>query len=307
MSRIIVTGASGFVGSALMQYLRARGLAAIGVSRRAGPLVDCVVGAYDNLAQITTVLREGDVIIHLAARAHQTGTADDAAFADNIRTTRALLTAARQSGAARFVFVSSIGVNGHRTVAAPFTEKDTPSPAEPYARSKLACEQAVAQAGGDGLKHVIVRPPLVYGPDAPGNFARLARAVARGWPLPLGAVRNRRSFVAVANLVDFLHVCAQHPAAIGQTFLIADGEDLSTPQWIARMAKAIGLNSPPLLAVPEPWLRLAGTILDRRAAVDRVCDSLQVDITLARSRLDWSPVMGVDEGLLCAMMRYRAQ
>lgn len=305
MSRVVVTGASGFIGAALVRHLRGLGRPNVGIGRRATPEVDHVVNAYaaDPLAAL---LREGDVVCHLAARAHRVGPEDDAEFHDNIRTTAALLQACYTRRTARLVFVSSIGVNGQRTQAAPFTELDEPAPGEPYARSKLSCERLVASASDSGgMDHVIVRPPLVYGPGAPGNFGRLARAVASGRPLPLGAIRNCRSFVAIANLVDFLTLCADHPAARNQTLLIADGEDLSTPQWIRRMAAAAGRPNACLVPVPELWLQTAGALLGRRAAVARVCDSLQVDTTLARARLGWSPPVSVDEGLRLAMAPFR--
>lgn len=302
MSRLVVTGASGFIGAALVQHLRRLGRPCAGISRRAGPAVDAVVPDYTRAA-LTPWVREGDVLVHLAARAHRPGPAHDDDFADNLRTTAALVEVCRAQGVARLVFMSSVGVHGQRTVDTPFTERDAPAPEEAYGRSKLACEQGVAAAAG--LDHVIVRPPLVYGAGAPGNFARLALAVARGWPLPLGAIRNRRSFVAVDNLVDFLALCATHPAARHQTFLVADGEDLSTPQWITRMAAAAGRRSPRLLPVPPACLRAAGTLLGRRGATQRLCDSLQVDSTLARTTLGWTPVVGVDEGLRRAMAPLR--
>lgn len=301
MSRLVVTGASGFIGAALVQHLRARGRPCAGIGRRAAPMVDAVVPAYA-AASLAPWVREGDVVVHMAARAHRLGPTDDD-FADNLRTTAALVDSCRARGAARLVFVSSVGVHGQRTVDAPFNEQDTPAPAEAYARSKLACERLVTAA--TDLEHVIVRPPLVYGAGAPGNFARLAQAVAHGRPLPLGAIRNRRSFVAVDNLVDFLVRCAGHPAARNQTFLVADGEDLSTPQWIRRMAAAAGRRNAYLLPVPPACLRAVGTLLGRGAAVQRLCDSLQVDSTLARSRLGWTPVIGVDEGLRRAMAPFR--
>ncbi len=305
MSRIVVFGASGFVGSALVRHLRQNNRTVVGISRAASAEADHVVGAYTQ-AEIAPLLCAGDVIVHLAAKAHdRTRFDDDSSFHANVHTTKELLAAARSANTSRFIFLSSVGVNGPRTLHRPFDESDIPAPQEAYARSKLACEQLVIAATADQtMVHVIVRPPLVYGPDAPGNFGRLARAVAWGRPLPVGAIRNQRSFVALGNLIDFLTCCVDHPSAAQQVFLIADGKDLATSEWVRRMAKAIG-RPDPAVAVPVSWLKLASSLVGKRATVDRLSDSLCVDITKARQMLGWTPPFSIDQALTNAMQTWR--
>jgi nucleoside-diphosphate-sugar epimerase len=214
---------------------------------------------------------------------------------------------AAEMGIRRFVFLSSIGVNGVRSTR-PFTEADAPAPQEPYAVSKLEAEHALMQiAEKTGMEVVILRPPLVYGPDAPGNFGRLLGAVRRGLPLPLGAVtHNRRTLVALDNLVDLIVTCVTHPAAANQIFLAGDSEDLSTADLLRRLAQALAV---PLRLLPVPvWLLSAtATMLGKRAMIDRLCGSLQVDISKARELLGWSPPLSVDEALRRTASHYRAR
>jgi nucleoside-diphosphate-sugar epimerase len=204
---------------------------------------------------------------------------------------------ARQSAAAgvrRFVFLSSVKVNGE---AGCYTESDAAAPGDAYAISKHEAEVGLREIGAaTRMEIVIIRPPLVYGPGARANFGALVRAVARGVPLPFGRVDNRRSLVGLDNLVDFILTCATHPAAAHETFLVSDGEDLSTADLVRRMGRAMGRPAR-LLPIPPALLMHAATLLGRRDLAGRLLGSLQVDITKAKRQLGWTPPVSVDEGL----------
>ncbi|HZY20333.1 MAG TPA: NAD-dependent epimerase/dehydratase family protein [Ramlibacter sp.] len=300
--RIAVTGAGGFVGRALVSHLANRGAEVLAISRQGEVAGACSVVPWPASAQAQARLLAGsDAVVHLAAVAHAAaqGTAgqDLATFAPNLALTRQVAMACGAAGVPRLVLTSSIGVHGVRTHGRPFTEDDPPAPVEPYAASKLACERAAAELTAQhqvGL--VVVRPPLVYGPRAPGNFGALWRAVARGRVLPLGSIDNRRSLVGVGNLAHLLALCAVHAQAPGQAFLAADGEDVSTPELVRRIARAQG-RPVRVPALPLALLRLAGTLAGRRGAVERLGWSLQVDAGKARRLLGWQPPYGLDEGL----------
>jgi nucleoside-diphosphate-sugar epimerase len=198
----------------------------------------------------------------------------------------------------RFVFVSSVKVHGEQTASdKPFVETMAPAPKDAYAVSKDEAEQGLRSIASEtDMEVVILRPPLVYGAGVGANFAALMRAVDRGRPLPLGAIHNRRSLVALDNLVDFILTCAEHRAAANQTFLVSDGEDLSTTDLVRRLGRAM---EAPTRLIPVPaWLLIAGaTLLGRRGVAERLCGNLQVDISKARRLLGWSPPIDVDEGL----------
>jgi len=298
-SPIAITGASGFIGRALARHLHARGCAVTAVARHAwdAPAGVRVIGLqdYEDTAALAAAFQGVSCVLHLAALAHREGSA--AEFDASVRAARSVAETALRSGVRRLVFLSSIGVNGHRTDGRPFTEEDAPRPAEPYAHSKLQAEQAViAACAGSTLDYVIVRPPLVYGPDAPGNFGRLVRLVRRGWPLPLGAIRNARSFIALENLVDLLAVCAHHPAAANQVLLAADAEDLSTPELVRCIAAGLGLPAR-LVPVPPGLLRAGAQLLGRERLADSLCGSLQVDAAKAGRLLGWQPRVRAAEGV----------
>ena len=198
----------------------------------------------------------------------------------------------------RFVFVSSIKVNGEATpTGSSFTADDLPAPLDAYGISKMEAEQGLREiASQTGMQVVIVRPPLVYGPGVKANFAAMMRWLQRGVPLPLGAIHNQRSLVALDNLVDLLVTCLTHPAAANQTFLVSDGEDVSTTELLRRMGQAMGKPAR-LLPVPASWLQLAATLVGKRAVAQRLCGSLQVDIEKTRQLLGWSPPLTLDQGL----------
>ena len=217
----------------------------------------------------------------------------------NVNGTRQLARQAADAGVRRFIFVSSVKVNGEHSLAGrPLTAADAPAPLDPYGISKLEAEQALqALSTETGMEMVIVRPPLVYGPGVKANFGSLLRWLSKGWPLPLGAVHdNRRSLVAVDNLADLLLTCVDHPAAASQTFLASDGEDLSTTELLRRMGQALGKPAR-LLPVPPALLRWGATALGKADIAQRLLGSLQVDITHTRQTLGWTPPITVDEGL----------
>lgn len=203
---------------------------------------------------------------------------------------------AAQAGVKRFVFVSSIKVNGEGRNA-PYRETDAPAPEDAYAISKWEAEQGLWRIAQEtGLEVVVLRPPLIYGPGVKANFRRLLNTVARGWPLPLGAIENRRSLLYLGNFVDAIRACVEHPAAAGQTFLVDDGQPVSTPELVRAVARAMGRPAR-LLAVPAGVLELAGVLLGKRAVVARLTDSLWVDNSLIRTRLNWSPPYSMEVGL----------
>lgn len=308
--RLLITGANGFVGAPLCTELFRQG-AAVRAAMRTGSVdsdkFECtVVGAIDGGTDWSTALVDQDVVIHLAARVHvMNDTAADplAAFRQvNVEGTLNLARQAAAAGVKRFVFISSVKVNGEYTLPGQaFTEADAPNPQDAYGISKHEAEQGLRQlAANTGMDVVIIRPPLVYGPGVKANFASLMRAAQRGWPLPLGAVDNRRSLVALDNLVDFIVTCVNHPQAANQTFLVSDGHDLSTAELVRGMARAAGVSAR-LVPVPVWALQAAAALMNKRESVQRLCSSLQVDISKARTLLGWMPPISVDEGLRRAL------
>lgn len=301
---VVVTGANGFVGSALLERLQHAQVPVVGVVRHALPAADCVRGpALEGRGDWVGLLEGCGVLVHTAARVHVLrDSVSDPLSAYREVNVEGSLNLARQAAAAgvrRFLFVSSIKVNGERTfVRRPFTADDDPSPEDAYGTSKAEAEGGLrAIAGETGMEVVIVRPPLVYGPGVKANFLSMMRWLRRGVPLPLGAVEdNRRSLVALDNLVDLIVTCIDHPAAANRTFLVSDGEDLSTAELLRRLAAAMGVPAR-LLPVPVWMLEAGAAALGKRALMQRLCGNLQVDIASTREVLGWCPPIGVDEGL----------
>jgi len=308
--KVRVTGANGFVGCEVLKRLNlTSGLQAVGsVRRAAGSIGVTVVEVGDLTAQTdwSMALAFADTVVHLAARVHvMHDTEVDPLAAFRVVNVGGTLNLARQAavaGVKRFVFISSIKVNGEFTLSGrAFTEVDPPNPQDAYGQSKHEAEQGLRQIAFDtGMEVVIIRPPLVYGLGVKANFAALMRAVQRGWPLPLGAVHNQRSLVALSNLVDFIVICITHPQAANQTFLVSDGQDLSTTELVLGMAQAAGVPAR-LLPVPVWALQAGASLLGKGDAVQRLCGNLQVDISKARSLLGWVPPVSVEEGLRRAM------
>lgn len=304
---ILVTGATGFVGRALCAALIKGGPIRIVVRNAAGESpadgVDVVRGELSATADWSAAMAGVVAVVHCAARVHVMN--DDAVdpLAEfrriNVEGSLQLARQAAAAGVRRFVFLSSIKVNGEQTdPGRPFTADQAPGPLDPYGISKMEAEAALrALARETGMAVVIIRPPLVYGPAVKGNFLAMMRALWRGIPLPLGAVTaNRRSLVALDNLVDLIVTCIDHPAAANQTFLVSDAEDLSTAALLRRMGQQLGRPAR-LLPVPVGVLRLAATLLGRPGIAQRLCGSLEVDIDKTRHLLGWSPPLSVDEGL----------
>jgi len=301
--RVMVTGASGFIGQSLCAELKRRCINIIPIIRSKKQASDAaMVGNNDAATKWLSSLQDVDSVIHLAARVHviRDSSSDPLAEFRSVNT-EGTLNLARQAGEVgvrRFIFLSTIGVNGNSTLQGKvFAPTDTPSPYDPYSSSKYQAEiglHSIAQS--TGMEVVIIRPPLVYGANAPGNFGKLTRLVAKGLPFPLGSINNLRSFVGIDNLVDFIITCLEHPAAANETFLVSDGEDLSTPDLIRRMARA--MNHPArLLPVPVWALQAGASLLGKGDAVQRLCGNLQVDISKARELLGWNPPFSADEGL----------
>ena len=308
--RLLITGATGFVGKAVCEQAMQHGLSVKGALRIHGGVPSCVepfiVGEINAATDWGSALRDVSVIVHLAARVHvmhDTATDPLAAFrAVNVDGALNLARQAAAAGVKRFVFISSVKVNGESTqFERAFTEADAPNPQDAYGQSKHEAEQGLRQlSAATGMEVVIIRPPLVYGPAVKANFAALMRAVQRGWPLPLGAVRNQRSLVALDNLVDFIFTCITNPQAANHTFMVSDGQDLSTTELVRGMAQAAGVTAR-LLPVPVWALQAGAKLLGKGDAVQRLCGNLQVDISKARSLLGWVPPVSVEEGLRRAM------
>lgn len=307
---VLVTGASGFVGRHVVAELLRRSAKVRAVVRPGGAATLTVSGvelvglsgfgfATADWADAVAGCR---VVIHLAARAHvlHDPHEDPAAafYLANVDFARACAAAAASAGVKRFIFMSSIGVHGGASGTRPFHADSDLAPHTLYARSKADAEGALAEVvHGTGMELTVIRPPLVYGPGAPGNFAALLSAVERGWPLPLGKVTiNHRSFVAIDNLVDLIMTCLDHPAAANRTFLVSDGEDLSIADLLRRLGVAMGRPAR-LLPVPVGVLALAAKLLGKMEMFQSLCGSLQVDISKTRELLGWCPPIGVDEGL----------
>ena len=315
MAKIAVTGATGFVGNALVVKL---------VSLPRFEVLAWVRKTPVHVLSGLQYVQQGDlsldgswqkdlagvgVLVHAAARVHvmhDTATDPMAEFRRvNVQGTLRLARQAAAAGVRRFIFISSIKVNGEATApGVPFFADDLPVPLDPYGVSKMEAEQGLRDiAAQTGMEVVIVRPPLVYGPGVKANFKAMMRWLARGIPLPLGAIDNRRSLVALGNLVDLIVTCIDHPAAANQTFLVSDGEDLSTTQLLQRMGQALGKPAR-LVPVPPALLKLGAALVGRPAVAPRLCGSLQVDISKTQQLLGWAPPLSVDEGLKKAAEGY---
>jgi nucleoside-diphosphate-sugar epimerase len=298
---ILVTGAEGLVGKAIVSELTTRGIPYRAVARKSGKGY-FGIGNIEPLTDWTAALEGVDVIVHLASRAHVTNEALPDTIAQlravDVNSTLNLARQAAQAGVKRFVFISSIKVNGEMTVPGrPFTAEDLPNPQNPYAQSKLETEQGLFALSQElGFEVTVIRPPLVYGPGVKANFAKMLDWVDRGIPLPLGSVCNKRSFIFVGNLADVIILSTTHPNAAGQVFVVSDGEDISTTELFSRLAAALGRPSR-IIALPAWLLSVAAAALGKRAIANRLIESLQVDATKTRELLGWSPRQNVTEGL----------
>ena len=312
--KFMISGASGFIGKALCAELLRRGQSVNAAVRSGNSLIEkaevIIVGAIDSKTNWADALRDVDVVIHLAARVHvmrESATDPLAEFLKvNLHGTSNLARQAACSGAKRLIYVSSIKVNGEQTNATQsFTELDEPTPPDFYSISKWQAEQALWRIAQEtGLEIVVVRPPLVYGPGVKGNFAQMLAVVTKHIPLPFASVHNRRSLIYVGNLVDALITCATHPVAAGQTYLVCDGEDVSTPDLLRRLGGARGC---PVYLFPFPsnWLRRLGKLSGKSDQVERLLGSLQVDSGKIRRDLNWVPPYTLQQGLQATAESHR--
>ena len=301
-----MTGANGFVGHALCAGAAARGMQVRGSIRHQCDLPAgverVVVGEIDEKTNWWGALNGCDIVMHLAARAHVMHESAKNPLEEfrrvNVQGTEHLARNAVASGVKRFVYVSSIKVNGEETLGGKsYAERDMPMPQDAYGVSKWEAEQVLHRVAEEtGLEVVIVRPPLVYGAGVKGNFAQLLSVLMRGIPLPLASIRNQRDLIYVGNLVDALIACATHPAAVGQTYLVSDGEGVSTPDLIRNLAQALGKFN---LVFPFPIyvMRFCAGLFGKSAAVDRLTQSLQIDSSKIRKELCWKPPCRMQQGL----------
>jgi UDP-glucose 4-epimerase len=311
---VLVTGAQGFVGLPLSTSLVKLGYQVRGAVRgrsQANAGQETVSVADINGDTVwAEALVDVAVVIHLAARVHvMNETAADALSAYrkvNVEGTLNLAKQAVQAGVKRFIFISSIKVNGEGTVLGyPYHEEQAPAPVDAYGLSKYEAELALQQLAKDtGLEVVIIRPTLIYGPGVKANFKAMVRCLALGIPLPLGGIHNQRSLLALDNLIDLIQVCIAHPAAAQQTFLASDGVDMSTPELLTAMAIALGKPAK-LIKLPERLLMTAAKLLGKQAMAQRLCGSLQVDSCKARELLGWQPPISVQEALHKVAVAYR--
>lgn len=302
--RVLLTGATGFVGKRLMHNLMLDTDVELSVALRSNdfsvPTNAFCVGDLNGDTDWTQAIKGTSVAIHCAARAHIMSDDMTNSLTEyrriNVEGTLNLARQAADAGVKRFIFISSIGVNGNINKI-PFTEEDQPNPVEPYAKSKFEAELGLWEIQCQTpMDVVIIRPPLVYGPGAPGNFASLMRCIEKGFPLPLGCINNRRSLVALDNLVDLIITCIEHPAAANQVFLAGDGQDLSTTELLRGVGKAIDKPAR-LIPVPVGMLMFGAIFIGKKSVAQRLLGSLQVDISKARNLLGWEPPLSVEEGL----------
>lgn len=303
--KVLVTGAGGFVGEALVfRLLVDKKIVPVAAVRGATRLQGLCPTVFFDLGDPKTlpVLNEVRVVVHAAARVHVMNETASDALAEfrkaNVEGTLRLARHAAESGVKRFIFISSIKVNGESTSPGkPFKADDAPAPVDPYGVSKHEAEQALRQLASEtGMEVVIVRPPLVYGPGVKANFLSMLRWLNKGVPLPFGAISNQRSLVAIGNLVDFVVTCIDHPAAANQTFLVSDGEDLSTTQLLRQLAGALGKKAR-LLPMPEWLLTVGAFALKKQTVAQRICGSLQVDISKNQKLLGWRPPVNTDKAM----------
>jgi nucleoside-diphosphate-sugar epimerase len=312
MPNVLVTGANGFVGAQLVSRLEHDDRFRVRKARRDADQCDersIDVGDIGPETDWSSALAGTDVVVHCAARVHvmNDSSADPlAAFRKvNLHGTLNLARQAVAAGVRRFVFVSSVKVNGETTTnLPPFTSLSAPAPVDAYGKSKWEAEQGLwTIARETGLDVVIVRPPLVYGPGVKANFLRLMKAVRKGLPLPLARVRNQRSMVYVGNLVDLLSICTMHPDAVSQTFLVSDGVDLSTQDLVKQLAMAMHIK-PRLIGVPPSLMLAAAHMVGKSDVADRLLGSLQVDMTLTRNTLGWQPPYSIECGIAATVNGY---
>lgn len=300
--RLLVTGATGFVGRALLPKLSAYELRVLGRTKPSDvPSTDFFKAPIDDKSDYSHALEGVDCVIHLAARVHVMAEKAKDPLAEfcaiNRDGTLNLARCALRAGVKRFIFISTIKVNGESTGAKPFAASDKPSPQDPYAVSKFEAEEGLRKLTDNSqMGLVIIRPPLIYGPGVGANFEKMIRLVETGFPLPFASVTNKRSLLALNNLVDFILACVFHKDAAGKTFLISDGKDLSTAELLTVIAHAKGKKAR-LFSFPQSLLYWGARLFGFQAIFDRLCGSLQVDVSLAKAELNWEPKVTMDAQL----------
>ncbi|MGE6565644.1 UDP-glucose 4-epimerase family protein [Pseudomonas hunanensis] len=312
--RVLITGASGFVGSAVLRRLSEEGIPVRGAYRKwpihSVPGDACLSPGLSSDSCWHDLLEDVSVVVHSAARVHIMKDLAQDPLTEfrtvNVDGTLALARQAAALGVKRFVFISSIKVNGEETVdGRSFTAESQPAPVDPYGVSKYEAELGLKQIADEtGLEVVIIRPVLVYGPGVKGNFLSMMKWLDRGVPLPFGAINNKRSLVFLDNLVDLIFICLVHSAAAGQVFLASDGHDLSTSSLLRRLSSALGRPAR-LLPIPSALIEIFARLIKRRSIAQRLCGSLQVDIEKNQRLLDWHPPVSIDHGLAAVATYYK--
>lgn len=300
---ILITGGAGFIGKCLISLLKDRPLLVCGRLKPQQLSLENFI-ALDLSKDLINVdvLTNVETVIHCAAHVHVMNDSSSEILAKfkqvNTEATVSLAKQAASAGVKRFIFLSSIKVNGESTLnSLPFKYDDASKPEDPYGISKAEAEAGLRQIAADTkMEVVIIRPPLVYGPGVKANFAAMIKLAKKNLPMPLGAINNKRSLVALDNLVDLIVTCIDHPKAANQTFLVSDDQDVSTTELLQMMTRAAG-KTPRLLPVPVSWLKLAGKLTGKQAVVERLCGNLQVDITHTKQTLGWVPPITVEEGI----------
>ena len=297
---ILVTGANGFLGSRLCTHLSSNNHHILRAQRKSADNA-YYTGDITPETDWSSYLSDIDVIVHTAARVHvmnDTVADPGAAFmSTNCLATLNLATQAANAGVKRFIFISSVKANGEETTSSPFTETILSPPNDPYGRSKYEAEQELIRLSKTKqMEVVIIRPPLVYGPGVKANFEKMISCIKNGIPLPFGSIKNKRSFVFIDNLVDFISICLTHPAAKGEIFLVSDDQDISTSELSRFIAKGLG-KTVTLLPVPEKLIKLIAYIIHKPQFASRLCGSLCLDITKAKKLLDWRPKISIEQGI----------
>jgi len=316
--RILLTGSTGFVGRGLLERMSTHvGMETVAVVRDSSAelpkdVATFRIGDMGGNTDWQSAMEGIDAVIHCAARVHVMSAPSSDPLAEfrqvNVNATLNLAEQAARAGVRRFIFISSVKVNGEGTESGkPYLADSPPAPLDPYGISKMEAEQGLRELASEtGMEVVIIRPVLVYGPGVKANFRSMMSWLSKGVPLPLGAIHNSRSLVALDNLVDLIVTCIDHPNAANQTFLVSDAEDLSTTELLQRMGQALGAPAR-LLRVPAPLLRMGAAVLGKGSVAQRLCGSLQVDISKTRELLGWTPPVNVDDALRRTAEHYLAK
>lgn len=305
MMKILVTGASGFVGRYLVNDLSKTDEVIACVREKSSLLPSSVQQIVDNNFFDIAIPKDTDVIVHLAGIAHNKNNSVDEFKKINVDGTLELARKALQTNVKQFIFISSIGVNGNSTYGKAFTEQDIPNPTNDYTKSKYEAEKALAKLfENTHIDLVIIRPPLIYAHDAPGNFASLLKLIYMGLPLPFGCTNNKRSFISIHNLVDFIHHCINYPSSINETFVIADNEKISTKQLVASISKGMGKTNL-LLPLPTYPIKVATNFIGKKTLYEQLFGDLEIDNTKAKKALNWQPPVDVYTDLEKAGKKYR--